>query len=196
MNTGYAGYSRSVRSLMAIENYIVPLSQINKSLIEELGNELNYDLSKIKVAQFKKYVEINASREWHHTSTYFNKTDHYDLGSIFEDKDINIVINEINSIVIEKKELANEYHIVEITETLWEGRYKNYKTKKEYIRICYLKKDDRFAYDLNENKKYDITANKNKISKYLSKKELTQDIKELIKNNNLKLVNFIEKEVK
>ena len=38
-NSGYVGYSRSVRSQNAIEDYEVPLSFINKSLVENFLSE-------------------------------------------------------------------------------------------------------------------------------------------------------------
>ena len=42
-NKGYIGYSRSVRSEMAIENYEVPKSLINRDLIDNFFSDLEED---------------------------------------------------------------------------------------------------------------------------------------------------------
>lgn len=88
MNSGYVGYSRSIRSQAAIEDYELPLSLINKSVIESFLNEHKEDysenellfLQKLAVIKWKFIAKEYARRSsWHHTGSHFNKTDHYDL---------------------------------------------------------------------------------------------------------------------
>lgn len=93
VNSGYVGASRSVRSQEAVDSYEVPLSMINKSLIEDFLSEqedfsredLSF-LSKVSVSKWK-YVatEKMPASSWHHTSSYFNKTHHYCLRYISEE---------------------------------------------------------------------------------------------------------------
>lgn len=93
MNSGYVGYSRSLRSQSAIESYEMPLSMIKKTEIEnflsdyeEEFNENDFKfLEKLSVAKWK-YVakEHTGISSWHHTSSYFNETNHYDLLSVAE----------------------------------------------------------------------------------------------------------------
>lgn len=88
MNSGYHGYSRSVRSQEAIANYEVPLSRINKGVIESFlsDNADLFDAKKLRVIpvntwKFVARTFVGAS-SWHHTSSKLNRTDHYDLDQV------------------------------------------------------------------------------------------------------------------
>lgn len=54
MNSGYIGYSRSVRSQKAIEDYELPLSLINKSIIESFLNEYEEEFPKNELSFLQK----------------------------------------------------------------------------------------------------------------------------------------------
>jgi len=92
-NSGYIGYSRSVRSQRAVNDYEVPMSMISRSFIDEFldtyeddftPEELN-QLRKTSVTKWKYAAkERVSSSSWHHTSKFFNKTDHYSLSGIAE----------------------------------------------------------------------------------------------------------------
>ena len=84
MNKGYVGYQRSVRSQMAIESFEMPLSMIKKDVIQEFirQNEEYESLKKVPVIIWKYVAKMIGSDSWHHTSSYYNKTDHYSLFSI------------------------------------------------------------------------------------------------------------------
>ena len=90
-NKGYVGKSRSVRSQEAIADYEVPMSMISKRLIESFLNENNENFSeedfryleKTSVAKWKFVAKQKVcAASWHHTSKFFNATDHYALGDI------------------------------------------------------------------------------------------------------------------
>ena len=91
-NSGYEGYSRSKRSADAIESYEVPLSMINKNLVNTFLNEYSLDfkeddldfLKKLSISKWKYIAKKTYPSSWHHTSSYFNKTDHYSLPLIAE----------------------------------------------------------------------------------------------------------------
>lgn len=84
INSGYVGASRSVRSEQAIEDYEVPMSFINKDLINDFvsENEEYEDLEKLPVYLWKFGAESVGASSWHHTGKYFNETDHYSLYKI------------------------------------------------------------------------------------------------------------------
>lgn len=108
MNRGYIGSSRSVRSQKAIKNFEVPLTHINRNLIEFFleKHKDNYTeedfvfLKKTTVTRWK-YIgsEIVCPASWHHTSSYFNETDHYKLADIASE-----LIKRKETIEIEYKE--------------------------------------------------------------------------------------------
>lgn len=92
-NSGYDGYSRSIRSTEAIESFEVPLSMINKELINTFLDEYESDftednfifLKKLSVSKWKYIAKCKAyPSSWHHTSSYFNKTNHYSLYLVAE----------------------------------------------------------------------------------------------------------------
>lgn len=93
LNSGYVGGSRSVRSQEAVDSYEVPITMVTKSLIEDFLNDYEEDFSKddldylekVSVQKWKYVAKMRVSASsWHHTSSYFNRTNHYDLLAIAE----------------------------------------------------------------------------------------------------------------
>ena len=87
-NRGYVGAKRSVRSQEAINNYEVPISMINKALIEEFLHKykeefLEEGIKTLKNTSISKWKYVASEKvpasSWHHTSSYFNETNHYEL---------------------------------------------------------------------------------------------------------------------
>ena len=93
---GYIENKRSLRSQQAIENYEVPLSMFTKKLINEcldnyksdkeyfeeygfLTDEEIESLKKVTLNRWKEVAKAVGATNWHHTSLYFNKTNHYDI---------------------------------------------------------------------------------------------------------------------
>lgn len=88
VNSGYVGHSRSVRSEQAIESHEIPLSMMNRVRIDDflrehkdMFNDDSYEfLSELSVFKWKFVAEkLEGRSSWHHTSSYFNETNHYDL---------------------------------------------------------------------------------------------------------------------
>ncbi|MEG2379804.1 MAG: hypothetical protein RSB77_06235 [Bacilli bacterium] len=191
---GYIGASRSIRSENAINERIMPISLITKDEIEMLLNDFGIENTKISLSKFKEYTKRKATSEWHHTGKCFNKTTHYDLNSIFEEKndeEIKTVINEINKIEIEKKEknIDEKYYVIKLESTEWVGNYKKYKKPVKTIYECYKDKNSNWAYSLDNKQKFDIYANKNSVI-YYTKKQINNQIKEKLKKNKLKIKNI------
>src|SRR5699024_12433704 len=133
MNSGYVGFSRSVRSKAAIEDFEMPLSLINKETIrdflkeyqEEFKQELVF-LEKLSVEKWKYIAKEHTSpASWHHTSSYFNKTDHYDLYDIANN--IIQMKNEIDTLFNNYKNKDNAYKYGVMKVQVWGGSRKRPK---------------------------------------------------------------------
>ena len=77
---------KSNRAVEAEERGCIPLSKINKDVLEFWG------LENFTVTFIKWYLETyRGVEEWHHTSPFFNKTDYYDMEGLKEELADNIV---------------------------------------------------------------------------------------------------------
>jgi len=85
-NSGYVGHARSVRSHEAIKNDELPLSQFNKDTIDCFLDYSKIEgidrLRKCPVSLWKFVAKEVGASSWHHTGTYFNETNHYDLEEV------------------------------------------------------------------------------------------------------------------
>lgn len=143
---GYIRQSRSRRSQRAIDNGEVPMSMINKEIIQLVIEELEEEavdmdcdnipeaIEYIKMQPVKKWkfvAEHKGADSWHHTSKYHNETDHYDLKSVAAYMIENT--EEIDSLYEEEKNLEKnrkkkekiekqkyEYGVIKVEE--WEKR--------------------------------------------------------------------------
>ncbi|AXH78212.1 MAG: hypothetical protein [Caudoviricetes sp.] len=96
--SGYIGYSRSVNSQIAIEDYEVPLSHINKRFLEQFLENAVFEndsgeyfrLTTEQIDELKKYpVKIWKTKakqigysSYHHASKHYNVVYHYDMKSV------------------------------------------------------------------------------------------------------------------
>src|SRR5690625_2121618 len=128
MNSGYVGYSRSVRSQRAIEDFEMPLSLIKKAVIMDFLEEYEEDfsesdlklLNKLSVAKCTYVAKDHTARaSWHHTSIYFNETDHYDLLDV-ANKALEIK-NEIDQLYAAsiKRDVDVQFGVMEVQ--IWGG---------------------------------------------------------------------------
>lgn len=169
MNKGYIGYSRSKRSQEAIEGFEVPLSLINRSLINEFleenkesfNSEEYLFLQKLAINKWK-YIATDRTKaaSWHHTSKHFNRTDHYRL--------MDIALNLIrfkDSLdddykQFKDKQKNNDYSYGVIKVQVWGGS-KRYPKIVDYETEIGIVKGDWLYYLVgNTIKKYKLTANK------------------------------------
>lgn len=164
-NSGYVGSSRSVRSRNAIKNYEMPLSMINRSIIQDLIDEYpEYEsLRKVPVSIWKYASENDGASSWHHTGKYFNQTDHYDLLEIAD-----MLSEKLDEITAdykeakkakkaEKQQLKKEatYCILEVQ--IWGGTRKHPKLLgTEYVAGLRI---GNWMYSINGSK-YKVDANK------------------------------------
>lgn len=82
-NRGYVGNSRSVRSEEAIMNNEVPMNMINMDKLGQVANEIEIPevMEKVKLLTLAKFKTWISPSSWHHTGSYFNETNHYNLES-------------------------------------------------------------------------------------------------------------------
>ena len=165
---GYVNYSRSTRSAEAIRNFEVPITLINKSLIDSFLNKYQNEFTKDEMKRLKniktsiwKFVakEMMSPTSWHHTSSHYNKTKHYDLETIAE-----IILDQKNNLDLEYKEFKNKiseknylYGIIEVQ--IWGGSRNHPKIIGTEKQIGIIINDWLYYLDFTI-KKYKINANK------------------------------------
>lgn len=169
---GYVGQSRSENSYDSIMNDELPLSWINRKVInkflEKVKNEFTEEefefLLAQTVAMWKFIATKKVNAPWHHTGKAFRKTDHYPLiaiaNALLENKDT--LATEYQSFLNEKKaDMANlAFGYVVVDEYSEFGRYCRYLGERPYIgvvkgsRLYYAstKEGYLYYYNLNANK--------------------------------------------
>jgi len=201
INRGYVGVSRSVRSQESIESYEVPISMINKYLIKAFLNEFEEEYSKEELSFLKKttvskwkYVakeRVRAS-SWHHTSSYFNETNHYDLSSI-ADKLIEIkdsLDKEYKEYQLSQKQTSINYKYGVIQVQVWGGT-RNRPKLEGYKEVAGIIVGEWLFYKSNHHtgghiNKYKTTANKVEwIKVYESYADLTKNHSEYKKTKKV-----------
>lgn len=168
MNSGYVGSKRSIRSYEAIQNNEMPLSQMNKDTI---GTYLDYsdidqvDLLKKQPIALWKFVakEVGAS-SWHHTGTYFNKTDHYDLDEVAHELLKNLAFYQEKYAEHKRAKKINGLNYCVLDAQIWGGSRNHPKLLGEE-HLAGIQKGDWFypvAYtdDYPMNQKYKVNGNK------------------------------------
>jgi len=172
-NGGYIGFSRSVRSEESLYNFEVPLSLLNKDLIGRFILEYDHDFrcKQLMILQqtpivIWKYVakhKINPA-SWHHTSSYFNKTDHYSLAEIAQ-----VIIDETDTLGSEyaaycharKQQKSFKYSVIRVA--VWGGS-RNYPRITGYTQESGIVVDDWLYYTGETNQdathRYKTTANR------------------------------------
>lgn len=82
-NSGYRGYSKSVRAVNAEENGLRNVSQMDLDFLAEVNEMLDNPTTLSQIKKEIRYGHIKPD-EWHHTSMYGNKTNYYSAATIAE----------------------------------------------------------------------------------------------------------------
>lgn len=173
----YINYSRSERSLQAINNFEVPLSMINRTLITDFLNdnyfteeELNH-LKQARVCDWKSTAKRVGRSSWHHTSNYYNKTDHYSMQEIAEE----LLEYPVECFKPCKEDTEPiEYDFGYIVVQVWGGTRNHPKVIGEDVQTGIIKGDWLFY---GANSRYKVNANKTLVVKRYP------DYKTLVKNH-------------
>lgn len=126
-NNGYIGSKMSIRASNAYEEGLKPYSKWSKSDILDYFKEEAQQLKKYSTSTLKSY--FLHCEEWHHTGSYFNKTDFYSIREV-EDIDWNWLDSlEKNhkQELEEKKNNKPEYKKVKAHYVEWSGTRKHPK---------------------------------------------------------------------
>lgn len=157
---GYIGNKRSERSLNAIENYEVPKSMINMKLINEMVEEEQVEqqvLPKVQLMTLKVFKEWIKPASWHHTGSFFNQTNHYDL--VEELDRLNELSNEEIKQIKEEFKPSKKKDIKYgwVLQQIWGGTVKRPKVVGETYYFGEIKGD--YLTD-KEGVKHKLSANK------------------------------------
>lgn len=171
----YIGNKRSVRSQLAIENFELPLSLINKDVLDDFkesimgfDDEINKDVFNFSVSVWKKLADkkVNPS-SWHHTGKYYNRTNHYDLYKIalYLTEHFKDVKNEYNTILQDEKKQKKELNKITefglITVNVWGGTRSHPKIIDQESAVGYIIKTGSTTWlKTDKNTKYNVYANK------------------------------------
>jgi len=200
---GYVNYSRSTRSAEAIRNFEVPITLINKSLIDSFLNKYQNEFTKDEMKRLKniktsiwKFVakEMMSPTSWHHTSSHYNKTNHYDLETIAE-----IILDQKNNLDLEYKEFKNKiseknylYGIIEVQ--IWGGSRNHPKIIGTEKHVGIVKGDWLYYQDYYKISRLKTNANRViKFNQYNSYADLVKEHEEY--KGTVKKFNKIKKEM-
>lgn len=180
-NSGYIGQSRSVRSKEAIDNYEMPISQLNQDIIKKFIEDFPeyYELRNEPLAKWKSIASMVGRSSWHHTGKYYSKTNHFDIEEIAfrmmqdpiecetyyqEDR-----LRENNAKKLKKESDLKYGHLIY---EVWEQKLARSVYKGQATTAGIIDKD--WLYDLNA-KRHLITGNKVvKVSRYNTFREFSE----------------------
>lgn len=171
---GYIGTKRSERSQDAIEDYEVPLNHFNKDLIQAFIDENEaYDTLKTKKVRLWKFVAARAgATSWHHTGTYYNKTDHYSLEKVADEllQNGDEWEEQFKAYVKEEQETATSEPVFlsVIKVQIWGGSMKRPKLVGHELVMGVKKEGWLHAVSKATQPKYKLSANKVEMQKHYS----------------------------
>ena len=160
-NSGYVGYSMSVRAVDAYDSGLKPLSKWTKAGIinavrnadlfeQTIDNDtLANELGKIKFGKLKE--ELLVKEEWHHTSCMYNATDFYGIDT---EKLETLTIEEIGKWGNYKEDVKEiTMYRGNLIYLEWSGTKKHPKAKERCLENVVIVEKGCFyiAYDDNGN---------------------------------------------
>lgn len=154
-NRGYKGFSMSNRAAAAYESGEMPISKWTKQAMIERFEELDIDAEKINLLKKlpKKVLAATFLQKssWHHTSSYFNATDFYEIN---ESKIEEMTIEEIKALKdIKEEEKApeeSEKFFAKVEYLTWSGSRRHPKAEKHIIEKALVEIKGSF-YIINDN---------------------------------------------
>lgn len=140
---GYIGNKMSERALEAHNSGERPYSQWTK---DDLIDELSYYLDDETCEKARKLTlgelrgELLYCSSWHHTGTYYNRTEFYSIDETEVEK---LTIERIDKIIRTRTRTPRQpkvkekplYVTAKIQYTEWEGQYRRYRRPVEHIAI-------------------------------------------------------------
>lgn len=128
--SGYAGYSMSKRAVLAYDNGRRPLSKWSKAdlidAVEELNPSILDSCKGLSVSELRSFL-LEYS-EWHHTSSYYNRTNFYAIREDLED----LKLEDVPKHECSKKNPAVRFH-GSIYYLEWSGTKKHRKATNKKL---------------------------------------------------------------
>ena len=123
-NSGYTGYSMSNRAVEAYNSGEQPISNWTKQEMLDVVEELNPSILEacrgLSVSELRDFLLTYSG--WHHTSSYFNRTNFYEIREDIED----LKPEDVPKHKCRKKDLAVRFH-GDIYYLIWGGTKKHPK---------------------------------------------------------------------
>lgn len=130
VNSGYVGYSMSKRASLAYDEDRRPLSKWSKAdlidAVEELNPSILDSCKGLSVSELRSFL-LKYS-EWHHTSSYYNRTNFYKIREDLED----LKLEDVPKHECSKKNSAERFH-GSIYYLEWSGTKKHRKATNKKI---------------------------------------------------------------
>jgi hypothetical protein len=183
MNSGYTGYSKSNRAVIAESNGIFPITECVKR-------------TKLQAETIKEFFP---SDEWHHVSSFATAVDFYDTNKILDGITAEVLAFD-KKIKVKKSEFKKEAPIIhkgcEVSFTEWSGAGRNKSADfRELKNVTMMIKGSKAKLIFK-----DENGRKQEINKFIDKgdfnfktKEDLKIEKERIKLNKLKVKDFYKK---
>lgn len=143
---GYNNYSMSNNAVDAYERGERPRSKWTKAEILSFCGDKAEILSALTVEELRNELLENCG--WHHTSNHYNRTDFF---SIDAERLEALTEADVAAIVSARKpraaQQASPVYVItaEITYTVWEGRFRNYRRPVDYTEIVTYKSTDKLV---------------------------------------------------
>lgn len=157
-NSGYIGYSMSVRASEAYDNGEMPLSKWTKSAIVSAISAIDESkaelLAKLPAKVLKEKALYNSS--WHHTSNHFNRTEFYAIDEDFiehvTEDDVSEILSAAKSTKAQAAPKVNRF-VGDFDYIEWTGTRNHPKANKRRIENAVIEEKGCFyhVYDSNGN---------------------------------------------
>lgn len=168
-NSGYDGYSMSVRARQAYEDGKKPISQFNKDDLQAFNDalhEMGID-NKIKsVRALKTFIKKHGyTGEWHHTSSFGNETDFYDMEIALNDATNESIEKANEPQLIETNKYRGEFDYIE-----WSGTRSRPKANPQHLQDVIIEERGSFYYVYDENGNQIVKKKKGSNGTYITHK--------------------------
>lgn len=154
--TGYLNdYSMSRNAAAAYRDNEMPLSKWTKTeILSECGEKAEM-LKLLHLPELRLHLLRNTG--YHHTSAMYNRTEFYAIDDNALDE---MTPDRVAEIISRRKPKCkkqcsekDEPQAAEITYTVWEGKYRNYRKPHQYTETVMLHKNDKMVQTVHGGRK-------------------------------------------
>lgn len=179
---GYIGTKMSERAFEAHQNGEKPYSQWSKEdLLDSLPVEIQEKAKKLTLSELRCRLLHYSS--WHHTGTYYNRTDFYEIDEnqidkLTAEKIDEIITNRPKRVRVKKVKTKPLFVTAKIRYTEWEGRFRNYRHPVTYTAVVQFMSDAKMVkidyYTTKRLSSVEIVEKIEQKTKFADKKRLSK----------------------